>query len=170
MGRFAAVWGLIGVGALLLHAVVRLAPRAAEAMSSGLTGVQWAILVGWVLFMAYSEGYRGFHRRFSPMVVARARWLASHPSPVRIIFAPAFCMGLFQATRRRLTISWCLLVGIFLLVLLVSQLPSPWRGIVDAGVVVGLFLGVVSVGFYALRAVLGSPPEVSVDLPAELAA
>ena len=170
MGKVAAVWGLLGVCALLLHAVLRLSPRAAEAVTTGLTPVQWAILIGWVGFMAYSEGYRGFHLRFSPMVVARARWLAQHPTAIRLLLAPAFCMGLFHATRKRLIISWSLIAGIALLVVVVSLLPAPWRGIVDAGVVVGLFLGLTSIGYHAVRALLGTPPSVSEDLPREVAA
>jgi hypothetical protein len=75
--RAIVAWGLGGILLLLVQAIARLAPRAVEAMESGLGGGQWALLVLWVAFSAYAEAYRGFHLRFSPRVVARAHHLAA---------------------------------------------------------------------------------------------
>lgn len=158
------MWGVIGVLGLLSQATWRLAPLAWEAMQSGLSTVQWVLLVVWVLVMAHAEGYRGFHRRFSPRVAARAQHLWSEATVVRTIFAPFFCMSLFGASRRGMIVARSLVTGIVGLVLLVRMLPQPWRGIVDAGVVVGLAIGTASILYYVGRAMTGSPPAIDPDL------
>ncbi len=165
LGRFGAVWGVLGVAALTGEATVRLAPIAAEAIAGGLTALQWAVLLVYCGVMAYSEGYRGFHKAFAPRVTARARRIAAEPTPYLVAFAPLVCMGLMHATKRRLTVSWLLVIGIVLLVLGVRALPQPWRGIVDAGVVVGLSIGTVSVLWFAAKAWVGRPEEVEPDFP-----
>ena len=42
-------------------------------------------------------------------------------------------------------------VVIIILVLLVQMIPQPWRGIIDAGVVVGLSWGVLSLWYLIFR-------------------
>lgn len=162
-----AAWGVAGVIALLLHAVLRLTPRAIEAVTSGLDATQWVVLAGWVVFMAHSEGYRGFHARVAPRLVARAWYLADHPRPLRVALAPAYCLSLFGASPRGVVVARVMIVAIALLVVLVSWLEQPWRGIVDAGVVVGLAIGLASVGYFSVLAVLGRPLPVGPDLPAD---
>jgi len=117
------------------------------------------------VFNAYAEGYKGFHLAAAPRLVARALWLSRNPSPVRVVLAPLFCMGLFHATKKRLIVSWCLYIGIVILIILVRQLPQPYRGIVDAGVVVGLTIGTASVIYYVVRALRGHEPTVPPDIP-----
>ena len=151
---------------LLVRAVWALTPRAVEAMVGGLAWWQWAVLAVWVAFMAYSEGYRGFQKRFSPMVAARVHELAQRATPLQAALAPAFAMGLFHATRRRLIISWILLVGIAILVIVVRYLPQPWRGIVDAGVVVGLTWGTVSLLWSLVRVGITGTPDADPELHA----
>lgn len=144
---------------MLFNAVVRLTPKALEALRMELGLLELAGLALWVLFMLYTEGYRGFHLRFSPMVVARAETLAG-PGPLHHkLLAPLYCMGLFHATRRRLVLSWGLITMIVCLVLAIRLLDQPWRGLVDAGVVVGLAAGTASIGWWALvsRDALVSP-------------
>ncbi|HBE69275.1 MAG TPA: hypothetical protein DDW52_14095 [Planctomycetaceae bacterium] len=149
MKFIAPIWGLIGVVALLGFAIYRLAPRAWEALQEGLTPFQWCLMVVWTVFMVYSEGYRGFQKKFSPRTAARVNYLSKSPSATQTLLAPLFCMGYFGATRRVQITSICLTLGIVLLVLLVSQLPQPWRGIVDFGVVAGLSWGLLTfVAFY----------------------
>jgi uncharacterized membrane protein len=63
-------------------------------------------------------------------------------------------MGLFHATRRTKIVSWTLLVVVVSLVALMRRLAQPWRGIIDAGVVVGLAIGVVSLCWLFVQAVL----------------
>ena len=161
MGLLGAIWGLLGVTALLGSAVARLAPKAIEALAMPLSTAQRIALAAWVLFMAFAEGYRGFQQGFSPRVAARARYLNEHPSGLRVALAPFFCMGYFGAPRRRRMVAIGLTSGVVLLVALVRFLAQPWRGIVDAGVVVGLAWGLVTLLWYAVRAFVGR--GISVD-------
>ena len=151
-GLLGAVWGLVGVALLLGGAVYRLTPWAVEAFTYSLTLAQWVLLVGFTLFMLIGEGYRGFQKNFSPRVAARARHLAGHPTPVRVLLAPLFLMGFFGATRRRKIMTWSLTTGIVLLVLGVRLLEQPWRGIIDLGVVLGLAWGVVALFGFTYQA------------------
>lgn len=167
-GLIGLVWGLGGVLLLLGQAIARLAPLAVEGLSTPLAGWQWGITFVWVVGMAWSEGYKGFQRAFSPRVVGRAFHLARNPRPLHVLLAPLYCMGLVHATRRRAIASWILLATMATLVVLVRQLPQPWRGIVDAGVVVGLVWGVVAIGGFFVRALRGRPPAVPLELPGEV--
>lgn len=160
-----ATWGVLGVVALLAQALLRLTPIAIDAVAGGLSAFQWAVLVVWVVVNAHAEGYRGFHRRFSPRVVARALALAQSPRPLHVVLAPLFCMSLLHASRRGLVVAYGILGGVVLLVLAIRHLDQPWRGIVDAGVVVGLGLGLLSILWHAARAGLGHAPPVDADLP-----
>jgi len=155
-----SLWGIGGVAALLGSAVWRLTPIAVEPIAGGeLDPTLWLLLAAWVAFMAYSEGYRGFHTRFSPRTAARALWLGRNPKPVRAILAPLFCMGFFGATRRVMITAWSITTMVVCLVLLVHRLDQPWRGIVDAGVVVGLAWGLLSLlWFFARGAITGVLP------------
>lgn len=166
MGRIGMAWGLLGVILLIAQPLVfRLGPMALDAVRSDLTVLQWVVLVGWVLVNAHAEGYRGFHRRFSPRVVARAQVIARSPRPLWVLLAPLFCMSLFHASRRGLIVARVLVVAIVVLVVLVRQLEQPWRGIVDAGVVVGLGLGLASILYYVGRMLAGYDPPLPPDLP-----
>lgn len=152
LGWFGALWGLTGVLLLLGFALWRLAPLAAEGLGMRLSGLQWVFLVAFVAFMAYAEGFRGFQRAFSPRVAARARHLRDHPTPTRALLAPFFCMAYFAAPRRRRISAYALTAGVILLVVLVQRLEQPWRGLVDAGVVIGLGWGFLSTLLYGLQA------------------
>jgi hypothetical protein len=158
------LWGVGGVVALLVQALYRLTPLALEALRMPLTTTQWAALVVWSAWMAYTEGWRGFHLRFSPRVIARAWWLREHATPVRMVLAPLFCMSLFGASRRGIIVARALVVMIVGLIVVIRMLEQPWRGIVDAGVVLGLALGLVSLLVHAARA-LGGAPRADPDLP-----
>lgn len=160
-----AVWGVGGVMLLLVQALGRLTALAWQAIAGGLTGLQWAVLVGWVLLNAHAEGYRGFHCRFSPRVIARARHLTRHPTPLRVALAPLYCMSLFGASRRGVIVARSVLAGIVVLVITVRMLDQPWRGIIDAGVVVGLGIGALSVLYFAGQALRGLPLPQGPDLP-----
>lgn len=169
-GLAIVLWSVGGVLALLVQAIVRLLPRALEPILDGsLDGIATLAYVVAIAGMAYSEGYRGFQQRFSPRVVVRALHLVRHPRPLLITFAPLHAMGLIHATRRRLLGSWLLLLGIVVLILLVSMLEQPWRGAIDAGVVVGLSWGGIATAIMLARALRGSPPDVDPDLPSSAA-
>ena len=160
-----AVWGVGGVLLLLSQALWRLTPLALEALRSELAVWQWVVTAVWIVAMAHAEGYRGFHRRFSPRLVARAQHLAEHPTALRVALAPAYCMSLFGASRRGMLVARLLLGGIIVLVIMVRMLEQPWRGIIDAGVVVGLAIGTLSILYYSARAAAGREPAVPPDLP-----
>lgn len=164
-GTVGALWGLAGVFVLIGSAVYRLTPRALEAADYPFSWYHWSTLSLLLLFMAYAEGYRGFQRGFSPRVAARAKYLRDHPSAARVLLAPFFCMGYFHTTRRRQITSLSLTAGIVLLIITVHFVPQPWRGIIDAGVVVGLAWGLVSLLVFSLRVFLAErfdfSPEVS---------
>lgn len=158
-------WGFFGVVALLASAVWRLSPQAGALADVPLSGLHWLLLAVFVPFMAYSEGYRGFHLNFAPRVVARAAWLRRHATPTLVLLAPLFCMGFVHAARKRRVISFSVTLAIVAVVVSVRQLAQPWRGIIDAGVVLGLALGVASLLYYFVRQLAGKTPDVPLDLP-----
>lgn len=162
------LWGVLGFAALLAHALWELFPLAAQPLRDhSLTSVQIALYVLWVAFMAYTEGYKGFQRQLAPRLVARGFYAARHRRALWTALAPFFCMGLFHATRRRLIISWTIVIGVVMVVIAVRHLAQPWRGIIDGGVVVGLSWGLVAILWTLARAFLTEPPAVSMDIPQE---
>ena len=165
IGRLGAAWGTLGVLFLLVFANYRLAPRAVEAYEGGLTTGQWWITAAVCLFMAYAEGYRGFQLRFSPRTAARIRYLRDHPNGLHVLLAPLFSMGFLHANRRTKITAYALTTGIVLLVTLVSRLAQPWRGIIDAGVVIGLSWGVVSLVWFVYLALTRSTFDHSPEVP-----
>ena len=167
MGWIGAIWGLAGILALLGCAIYRLAPRAMDALRMDLSTVQWVILVVWVLFMIVAEGYRGFKKKFSPRTAARIRHLRDHPTPLHVILAPLFCMGYFHALRKTRIIAFALTFGIALLVIAVKFIDQPWRGIIDAGVVLGLSYGAISLILFTIRALGSGEFPHSPEVPAE---
>lgn len=171
MRLFGFYWGICGVIGILLFAVFRLANKVVEMTDYPLSVLQWLIMLCVVLYMAYAEGYKGFHLNFAPRVVARANYFRQSQDPMPgillILLAPLFCMGYFHATRKRVITSFIVTGAIITVVLLVGLVPQPWRGILDAGVVVGLGLGVVSILSFWIqveRGVWAHP--IATDLPA----
>jgi hypothetical protein len=167
LSRVALYWGVGGVALLLVQAVFRLTPIAVEPLRrGGLSTLEVATYLLWVVISLYSEGYRGFQRGFVPRVVGRAFHLARSPRPLHLALAPAFCMSLFHARPRRVVISWTIVLLIVAAVAFVRSLPYPWRGIVDGGVVAGLAYGLASLAVTFTRALNGDVPAVELDLPA----
>ena len=152
MRTIAALWGLVGVCALVGSAIYRLTPRALEAINMGLNTWQWIALVIFAIFMLISEGYRGFQKRFSPRTAARVKYLYDHPNLLRGLLAPLFCMGYFHANRKTQLTAIILTLGIIMLVILVSFCPQPWRGIIDFGVVLGLSWGIATFVIFSIQA------------------
>jgi len=170
-GIAVATYGVAGVLALLARAMWRLTPPALEPIEQHmLTGSTWVLYITWTLFNLYAEGYRGFQKAFSPRVVARAIHLAHNRKPLHVLLAPVFCMALFHAKRKNLIMSWALVVVIVALVILVRMLAQPWRGIIDAGVVVGLAWGAASIVILFFRAVVGGIVPEHDSLPDDEAA
>lgn len=159
-------WGVGGVMLLFGQAIFRLGQRAVEPLEAGgLSTLDLGFYALSLAFMGYAEGYRAFQLKYAPRVVKRALHLAAHPSPGYVLLAPFYCMGLIHASRRRLISSWAVLLGIVGLVLVVRLLAQPWRGMVDAGVVLGLTWGVVALLVWAIRGISGTPVPGEPDLP-----
>lgn len=161
------LWGTLGVVAVLVDAIVRLVPNAIEPIAAGTIDVRGGLVyVAAIVGLGYAEGYRGFQRRFSPRVVARAACLARSAQPTwRIVAAPLMTMGLIYATRRRLLATWMLVAAIVALIVLVSLLEQPWRGAVDAGVVVGLSWGTTTILLELIGFLRGRMSTIDPDLP-----
>lgn len=167
-GLIGVIWGFLGVVGLISYSVIRLSYLAMDAFAHTLLGHHWLALAGIIVFMAYSEGYRGFQQAFSPRTVARALYLYRHPTALRVLLAPLFCMGYFHIIKRRQIVIIGLTVFIIVLIILVRLLHQPWRGIVDAGVVVGLTWGLVSLILFAGKALMNSDSfPYSPDVPRE---
>lgn len=147
IGYFSLIWGIIGVIALLGFAIGRLLTISITAFGFSLSASHWLALAASVAFMAYAEGYRTFQKTWAPRVVGRAFELKTDWTITRVIFAPFYCMSFFDATRKRKLTAWITTVCIVALVVLMNRIDQPWRGLIDAGVVVGLSWGVAAVFF-----------------------
>ena len=165
LGRIAAAWGLIGVCLFLASAIYKLAIMSWQLVAIELELYHWLVMLLWVVFMGYYEGYQGFQKGFSPRVAARIYFLVENVTYQRLVLAPLFCMGFFDAERRRIIFIVCLSIGIILLVQAVEYMPMPWRGIMDVGVVVGLSWGLISMLIFTLKAFCGSGFNHCAEVP-----
>ncbi len=147
-----ALWAVGGVVGLLVWAVVRLARIFLDAFEHPFAWYHWAALLAIVPFMAWSEGLRGFQLRFSPRVAERAMTVRRQPTLRRVVLAPLFAAGYFEGTRRERLGVYLGTAGIVVLVVIVHRLAQPWRGILDAGVVVGLTWGTIATLVLSVRA------------------
>jgi hypothetical protein len=73
---------------------------------------------------------------------------------------------LFAATRKRLITSWSVTLGVAAIVAAVKRLPLVSRCIIDAGVIVGLTVGSLSIMYHYGKSILtGELPKVDACLP-----
>jgi hypothetical protein len=151
IGNVAAIWGVAGACLILGFAVMRMFRQVSEGFAHPLNVSHYAVMVPWLFFMLYSEGYKGFQKGYSPRVAARAYYLRDHATLVRAILAPIFCMGFFDSTKKRKIVICCLLLGVTALVILFQFIPQPWRGVLDLGVVLGLSWGIVATLYFFLK-------------------
>ncbi len=164
-GTVAALWGVTGVCLILGFAIFRLSKVIVDAFRFPFAWYHWVGLVAYSAFMAISEGYIGFQKQFSPRVAARAKYLKEHPRNGWALLAPFFCIGYFHIVARRRRVILALNVAIVFLIILVRKLPQPWRGIVDAGVVVGLIWGVLVLLVFSYQALFGTGFQHSPEVP-----
>jgi hypothetical protein len=170
LGIIASIWAFLGVTFLLGNAVIRLGATALATFDHPLEGYHYAIIPVWMIYMAYSEGYKGFYQSFSPRVAARMKYLRHNPTPLRAIFAPLFCMGYFDIVRRTKIVVYSLTLGIIILIVIVRQLTQPWRGIIDMGVSAGLALGLLTLFYFiglAFTGRLEHSPQIPIPRPRE---
>jgi len=158
IGAIASCWGIIGFYSLVIFAMVRLSVHTVEAFAQPFTLVQWLVLLVSLVFMAYSEGYKGFQKSYSPRFAARVHYLSSQANGLQLVLAPLFCMGFFNAPKRRIISSVLLSSMIVTFVLLFKLVPQPWRGILDAGVVLGLIWGLITTALCCYQAFFTSKP------------
>mmetsp|Transcript_171005 Transcript_171005/g.547989 ORF Transcript_171005/g.547989 Transcript_171005/m.547989 type:complete len:279 (-) Transcript_171005:45-881(-) len=160
-------WGVLGVVAFLMNGFRRVLPVALEPLRSGqpLPPSLGFAYAGFGMFMAYVEGYRGFHLKFSPNVVARALTLTSPRAGVwSRIFAPLYCMELFGSAPGRVVSSWSFVSSIMLLVAAVKRLPPKTRAVVDGGVCTGMSIGILSLFYHYLNLVVfGVLPPIQLE-------
>ncbi|MEM1411954.1 MAG: hypothetical protein AAGH19_06290 [Pseudomonadota bacterium] len=161
-GTLAVAWGVGGFVLLMGFALWRLVPLARESFDYAWGWHHAAVFAINLAFMAWTEGYRGFQQAFSPRFGARCHHLLHHATWGQALLAPLVTMNFICAPRRRVIVAWALTIGIIAVVLLYRQLPQPWRGILDAGVVLGLAWGLISTLVHvvlALRRGPGVDPE-----------
>jgi hypothetical protein len=155
MGYLGALWGMAGVLLLVGFAILRIAPPAVDVFSFQLAWYHWLALLASVAVAGYFKGYRAFQRSFSPRVAARAKYIRENPTPIRVLLAPLFCMGYFDIVRRKQVVTYLMTLLMVGLIMLVRLLEQPWRGVVDAGILLGLSWGFISMLAYGFQA-LGS--------------
>lgn len=164
-GMVGALWGVVGVSLLFGSALYRLYPSVLGLERIDFVGRGRMALGVALLLAGCFKGHQVFHCRFSPRIAARALYLRQNPSGVRVILAPLFCLGYFHATRRRKIFSYGLLVLVVGLVFLVHLLAQPWRGMIDASVMLALGWGLISIWLFTFRAFFGTHFEVSPETP-----
>lgn len=165
-GLIAATWAIAGVSLLLLNAIFRLSNIAWELTDYSLSWYHWVILGLNLIFMAYSEGYKGFQLKFAPRFAARCLYLRRNPRPLHALLAPLFCMGFFHTTRKRKVITFTITLTIIGFIQIAHLLQQPWRGILDAGVVLGLTWGLLSTYYYLQKAFNDNNFDHTPELPA----
>ena len=164
-GWLGAIWGISGLGMLFGNALFRLFPYVVELRELELQGGHWAALAASLVFLGYGKGYLVFQRKFSPRAAVRALYLKNNPTVVRVLLAPLFCLCFFCAIRKRMIMSYTITTMVVLLIIGVRQLDQPWRGIVDAGVVLGLGWGLATVIFFFMQVFFGKGSYASHEVP-----
>lgn len=167
-------WCILQVIAILGMSIVRMVPgvfnlfkgeqeassSSPSSSSSTTTSINamWVALLTlltlvWCGIMAY-EGYKGFHLSFCPIVVDRAFSIDGPsvvPLPVILLGGGPYAMGLFLADNHRLVTSWLLVIMIFWMVKIVNMLSYPFRDMVNAGILVGVSIGILSLVWLSAR-------------------
>lgn len=165
MGFIAAAWGFAGLLFILIGPIIRLGELSLEAMEYEVQWYHWAVGLANIGFMLFTEGYRGFQKKFSPRVGARLKHLYENPRWLDVFLAPLYIMGFYHTTRRRQIATFALLFVIIIFVILIRMLPQPWRGMLDMGVVLGLSYGTVTILYFVWQAFTNKNYSISPELP-----
>ena len=151
-GVLAVSWAIIGLLSLLSFACWRLSAYTIESFSMPLSWVHWLVFVVWTIFMAHGEGYKGFQKKFSPRFAVRCKYLLHNTTFLQLLLAPLFCMAYFHAPKNRVIATYALTIMIIIFIFSFRLIPQPWKGLLDFGVVLGLFWGIVSTLIYCFKA------------------
>jgi hypothetical protein len=145
-------WAIGGVAATLLEATARLGYTALRALGAGLTPLQWAAFITAAILLVYFEGHRALQRRFAPAVVTRGLQAGDALVGMATLLAPLYSISLVgdAPAQRGRTLGGIALIVVA--VLLVRQLPQPWRGIVDGAVALALAWGLIALAIEVIRA------------------
>ena len=138
------IYSIGGVIAIFSSAIYRLYPHVKKSMSYEFSTLNWIVLAAYLIVMIVGKGYFALHRGFVPRVVNRSELLVENGNLLDRLFAPLYCMGFFKAPKKRLIISYSMLLLIITFIASASKISQPWRGIIDLGVVIGLSLGILS--------------------------
>jgi hypothetical protein len=162
------VWGVLQVSTLIGNAVYRLIPVALQPFQKNdLQPYQWGLYLAFCSFMGYFQGYKGFQKKFAPLVVSRAFNLYNNLSILNLLLAGPYSMGMFNASKKRMIASWGLAIGVSALAKFVKYLSYPYKSIVDGGVVFGLSYGTTSLLFCAVGALFGKEYLIEEEKPAD---
>lgn len=161
------LWGVLGPMALLSTGVWRVLPHAIEPWLTpgSLSALHIALFAASVGSNAWTEGYRAFQKMIAPRVLARAQWLTDNPERVHPLLAPIFVAGFFAMQKRAIIVRYVFLVVIICVIIGMKFMPQPWRGIIDAGVAVGLGWGVIAMGVGLIQLFRGVVPDADPQLP-----
>mmetsp|Transcript_1957 Transcript_1957/g.2799 ORF Transcript_1957/g.2799 Transcript_1957/m.2799 type:complete len:208 (-) Transcript_1957:1119-1742(-) len=136
IGWVLSVYTFLVIIFVLVGATHGLGYLGSKAFKDRLDAGEIAVLVANILFFVYVEGYLGFYRSWAPVTANRcmlAGSLLCREQPIQsgflILLSPLFALGYFWASKRRLVISYMLIVMIFLLAIGVRSLPQPWHAI-----------------------------------------
>ncbi len=150
---------------VLGYAVLRMLRQVTEGFQHPLNAAHYAVMIPWLFFMLYSEGYKGFQKGYSPRVAARANYLREHATLLRTVLAPLFCMGFFHSTKKRKIVIGCLFLGVTMLVVLFQYISQPWRGVLDLGVVLGLSWGILATLYFFVKYWFGDATDADPEVP-----
>ena len=151
-GFLAVIWAIAGLLVLLGFACWRLSAYTIESLSMPLNWMHWLVFIGFALFMAHGEGYKGFQKKFSPRFAARCKYLLHNTTVLQLVLAPLFCMAYFHAPKKRVIATFALTAMIIVFIFSFRLIPQPWKGLLDFGVVLGLFWGMLSTLFFCFKA------------------
>lgn len=140
--RPAACVSVVLIACTFVEAILRLGSRALSTVQAGLSPGEWFALIAIVVGFVYLEGHRALRRKFAPLVVSRALEMGcQRTGTYAALSAPLYSLSLIGAPPRALLRAWLGVGLIVIAVLVVRALPSPWRGLIDAGVAAALAWG-----------------------------
>ncbi|MBT3756892.1 MAG: hypothetical protein HOK80_08665 [Candidatus Cloacimonetes bacterium] len=144
MKKLIYIYSIGGVIAIFSSAIYRLYPHVKESMSLEFSALNWTVLAAYLIVMIVGKGYFALHRGFVPRVIVRSEQIISNGNLIDKLLAPLYCMGFFKAPKKRMIISYLMILFIISFLVSASKIVQPWRGIIDLGVIVGLSLGIIS--------------------------